>query len=56
MFSEYIYKLKSNGMSYFTSEEIRSELALSDSATRPGLYRLKKAQSALPKEKRTRFI
>jgi predicted transcriptional regulator of viral defense system len=47
MFSEYIYKLKSNGMSYFTSEEIRSELALSDSAARSGLYRLKKAQKII---------
>lgn len=42
LFSEYLEELRSNGRRHFTSEEIRSELKLSDSAARSGLYRLKR--------------
>lgn len=42
MFSEYIQKLRASGRRYFTSEEIRAELQLSDNSAKSGLYRLKR--------------
>ncbi|MDX2346256.1 MAG: type IV toxin-antitoxin system AbiEi family antitoxin [Legionella sp.] len=47
MFSEYLDKLRSSGRRHFTSEEIRNELEISDSAARSGLYRLKKAKKII---------
>lgn len=42
MYHEYLESLRSSGRRYFTSEEIRKELSLSDDAAKSGLYRLKK--------------
>ena len=42
MFSEYLDQLRCNGRRYFTSEQIRYELGLSDDVTKSSLYRLKK--------------
>ena len=42
MFAKYLEKLQASGRVYFTSEEIRKDLNLSDIAARSGLYRLKK--------------
>jgi predicted transcriptional regulator of viral defense system len=47
MFSKYLEKLRSNGRRHFTSEEIRSELELSDSAARSGVYRLKRDKKVI---------
>lgn len=47
MFSKYLEKLRSNGRRHFTSEEIRSELKLSDSAARSGVYRLKRDKKVI---------
>lgn len=42
MFIEYLEKLLSTGKRYFTSQEIRQDLSVSDDAARAGLYRLKR--------------
>ena len=42
MFTEYLDRLRYNGKRYFTSEEIRCELKLSNDAAKSGLYRLKR--------------
>jgi predicted transcriptional regulator of viral defense system len=42
VFVEYLDKLRAEGRPYFTSEEIRNELRLSDFSAKSGLYRLKK--------------
>lgn len=42
MYYKYLEDLRSSGRRYFTSEEIRKELNLSDHAAKSGLYRLKK--------------
>lgn len=44
MFAKYLEKLRSSGRRYFTSQEIRKDLDLSDDSAKAGLYRLKKAQ------------
>lgn len=42
MYYEYLESLRSSGKRYFTSEEIRKDLNISDAAARSGLYRLKR--------------
>ena len=42
MFSHYLQQLRASGRRYFTSQDIRLDLHLSDSAARSGLYRLKR--------------
>ena len=47
MFLEYLNSLRASGRQHFTSEQIRSELQLSDSAAKSGLYRLKKSKKII---------
>lgn len=42
MFSGYLDNLRSSGKRYFSFQEVRHDLALSESAAQSGLYRLKK--------------
>ena len=41
MFAKYLENLRSDGYRYFTSDQIKQKLKLSDSAIKSGLYRLK---------------
>ena len=42
MFNEYIENVRSRGKIYFTSQEIRQALSVTDNAVRLGLSRLKR--------------
>ncbi len=47
MFAKYLEKLRSTGRRYFTSQEIREDLSISNVAARSGLYRLKKEKKLI---------